>query len=249
MPKMRLQDITKTVVVDVNNIADTDYVDIDDEIRLGLLVRHADVAHSEQIIDANPALSKMASDIGDVQVRNRGTICGALAEANPSGEPPVLAALFDAEIVASDSDGETVYQGSSFYLDVSETKLSQSELITEVRFPTLDENEGAGYEKWIPSEVAWPVAIVGAYLVVEDGVVTDVRLYTGAVENMPVRMAGAEKLLQGEVPTEELITHVAVQVGEYTDAVEDAEWSSHFKAEITKKVAKEAISKAVEQAR
>jgi len=249
MPKMRLHDISETVVVDVNNLEDADYVDIDDEIRLGLLVRHADVAHSEQIADANPALSKVASNIGDVQVRNRGTICGALAEADPSGEPPVLAALFDGKIVASDPDGETVYKGASFYTSPEETKLSQGELITEVRFPTLDDNEGAGYEKWIPSEVAWPVASVGAYLTVEDGVVTDARLYTGAVEEMPVRMADAEELLQEETPTEELITRVAVQVGKDTDAVEDAEWSSQFKAEIIKKVAKEALSEAVEQAR
>lgn len=249
MPTLRQRLASYDVVVDINDLDDAAYVREDgDRLGFGCLVRHADVAKSETVRRANPVLAETAARIGDVQVRTRGTLCGAIAHADPAGDPPVLAALLDAEIVATSTDGETVYDGPEFYHGFYETELAKTELVTEVRFPVLSDGEGAGYEKWEPSEGAYPIATVGAYVDLDGGVVDEARLYTGALEAGPTEMPEAAATLEGGEPDEATLTEAAETLGENAMPLGDFEGSAEFKREIGKTLAKDALETAVERA-
>jgi carbon-monoxide dehydrogenase medium subunit len=248
MPKVRRQETSQDVLVDINNIQDADYIETESgQVRIGCLARHADVVESETVREANPTLGEAVATIGDVQVRNRGTLCGAVATAAPAGDPPVLAALFDADIVATSTDGDTVYDGRSFY-EGGSTELGETELIREVRFPALGPDEGAAYEKWKPAGCAWPVATVGAYLSTSGGTVEEARLYTGALEGEPREMADSAGVIEGEPPEEGAVLDAATRLGEDAEPMADADGSVEFKRELSKKLAKDALEAAASRA-
>lgn len=249
MPMMRLRAATPEYLVDINNLPEQEYISYEDgQVRIGCLVRHADVASSETVEEHCPILAEVAEEIGDRQVRNRGTFCGAVAHADPSGDPPVLATLLDAEIVSRTTEEESVHTGDGFYAGFYETELDKGTLVTEVRFPALSANQGAGYEKYEPSEGAYPVATVGAVVTKEDGVLTEVDIVTGAVEPGPVRLDDAEAVLLDEEPTEDRLTDAAHQVENEINPISDSEGTGEFKIEMTKTLTKRALETAVARA-
>lgn len=218
-----------------------------DTVSIGGLTTYATIADSDVVQENVTVFAKAAHAVGDVQVRNRGTLCGAVATAAPAGDPPVLAALFNADIVATSIDGDTIYDGSSFY-DDGATALEETELIREVRFPALGPDEGAAYEKWKPAGCAWPVGTVGAYLSMAGGTVEEARLYTGALEGEPTEMAGAAGLVVGEKPDEETIRAAATRLGEDAEPLSDADGTAEFKSELSKKLTKDALETAASRA-
>lgn len=250
MPMMRTRAARPAYVVDINGLPDRSYIEHEGgEVRIGCLARHADVVDSPVVREHCPILAEVAAEIGDRQVRNRGTFCGAIAHADPSGDPPVLATLLDAEIRATSTEGTEVYSGDGFYHGFYETERDKDSLVTEVRFPTLDPGQGAGYEKYEPSEGAYPVATVGALVELEDDVATDVGVVTGAVEPGPVRVPEAQDVLRDEEPTDERIVEAASRAGENVNPIDDSEGTAEFKVEMTKTLAKRALQTAVERAR
>lgn len=249
MPMIRMRAATPECLVDINGLSDHGYIDHEDgQIRIGCLTRHADVVDSPVVAEHCPILAEVADEIGDRQVRNRGTFCGAIAHADPSGDPPVLATLLDAEIVAETTAGTETHTGDGFYHGFYETDLDKGTLVTEVRFPTLRDSQGTGYEKYEPSEGAYPVATVGALVELEDGVATDVGIVTGAVEPGPVRVEAAEAVLQDEEPTADRLTEAARVTGDELDPIDDSEGSAEFKTEMTKTLAKRALETAIDRA-
>jgi CO/xanthine dehydrogenase FAD-binding subunit len=238
------------VVVDINGIENQSYIERDgDQLRFGCLVRHADIEHSELVAEANPTLADAAGSIGDVQVRNRGTFCGAVAQAEPAGDPPTVLTLFDADVVVVGTGGERVVSGREFYEAPRETALRPDELVRELRFPILGDGTGAAYEKWTPAEGSYPVAAVGALVELEEGTVSDARLVTGALEGGPTPMPGAAARLVGEEPTDDSRTVAARTLGENAEPEADFEGSTEFKSELAATMAKDALDTAVERAR
>ncbi|WP_338727457.1 xanthine dehydrogenase family protein subunit M [Haladaptatus sp. DJG-WS-42] len=249
LPVLRLGMASPEVIIDINNLSGCDHLHVDgDHLAIGCLVRHADVARSATVRDNCLVLAEVAGGIGDVQIRNRGTICGSLAQADPAGDPPVLATLLNADIVATDATGETVFEGDGFFAGLFETELEPTQLITEVRFPILTDGQGAAYEKWEISEGAYPVATVGAFVEFDDGTVTDARIVTGAVEFGPTRFADAEALLVDERPDAQLLERVAAIVRDDSNPIEDAEGSVRFKRELVRTLTERALTTAVNRA-
>lgn len=249
IPMLRLGAIQPEFLVDITNLPDLAYVDLEDDlIRVGCLARHADVASTDVVKEHCVVLAEVAEGIGDREVRNRGTICGSVAHADPAGDPPVLASLLDADIVVETSEGTETYDGATFYKGMYETEMDSAGLVTEVRFPTIDPPDGAAYEKYEHSEGAYPVATVGAYVSIDDGIVEEAKIVTGAIETGPTDMSEISAELEGEQPTDEVVTSIAEQVGEGASPIGDAEGSAEFKAEITKTLTKRALETAVGRA-
>ncbi|WP_255197485.1 FAD binding domain-containing protein [Halorarius litoreus] len=249
MPMLRQRLADYELIVDINEIEDQDFVTVDgDDLRIGCLVRHADVANSDTVAEHCEMLAEMAAEIGDTQVRNRGTLCGAIAHADPAGDPPVVAAALDAEITSQGPDGEQTYDGSTFFHGFYETALGKNEIITEVSIPVVESPRGAAYQKYEPSAGAYPTATVAAVVELDGDVVTDATLVTGAIEPGPTPMPDAESHLEGETLTEALVTETAEQVGDGSDPMEDSDGSVEFKREITKTLAKRALVTAIDRA-
>lgn len=250
LPQHRQRSAEYEVVVDINNVDGHDYVEQDGEqLRIGCLARHAEVATSDVVADTNPTVGDAAGSIGDVQVRNRGTFCGAIAQAAPRGDPPTIVSLFDAGVVAVGPDGERVIDGRSFYEGQLETVLEPSEVIREVRFDVLGQAAGAAYEKWTPAEGSYPIAAVGAVVELQDGIVDEAEIVSGAVEKKPTEMSAAATTLVDEEPTNRQRAQAATAVGKNAEPVADFEGSVEFKSELVTTLAKDALDTAVERAR
>lgn len=249
LPQHRQRTASYDVVVDINKIDGHDYIERDgDKLHIGCLARHADVANAEVVAETNPTVADAAGSIGDVQVRNRGTLCGAIAQADPRGDPPTIASLFDAEVVAAGADEERVLDGRSFYEGRLGTALEPTEIIREVRFDVLGETAGAAYEKWTPAEGSYPVAAVGAVVELQDGIVDEADIVSGALEKKPTEMPVAASTLVGDEPTDQQRTEAATTVGENAAPVADFEGSPEFKSELVTTLAKDALDTAVERA-
>ena len=250
LPKLRQRVSSVDVVVDINSIEGESYIERDaNRLRVGCLVRHRDVATSSLVEETVPALADAAGSIGDVQVRNRGTLCGAVATAHPSGDPPTMATLLDADIVVTGPDSDRVIEAGSFFEGDGETALAATELISELRFRIPGDDAGVAYHKWTPAEGSYPVAAVGALVDLDNGTVTDAKLVTGALEGAPTVMPDAADELVGGPPTDDRLVEAATTLRENADPREDFEGSTEFKRELAATMAKDALDEATERAR
>ena len=237
-------------VIDINELDGQDYIRADDDhVEIGCLARHVDVMESPAVADNCRILAEATGGIGDVQIRNRGTVCGSIAHADPAGDPPVVAEALNAEIVVQNVDGTRTIDSRSFFEGFYETALEPRDLVTAVRFPVVEPPRGAAYEKYEPSEGAYPVATVAAVVECEDDRVTEATLVTGALDIAPTRMPEAAAALEGEEPTEETVERAAELVGEHADPLDDVEGSQEFKRAIVRTLAYRAIETAVGRAR
>lgn len=166
VPTVNLGLLRPDCVVSLNHVTGLDSVDDSgDELRIGALVRHARVASDSAILAHAPALAAAASVIGDVQVRNRGTIGGSVAHADPAADYlPVLVA-FAATIVVQGRGGAREVPAREFFLDVMLTALAPDEIVSEIRVPKLPPGAGCGYARL--ARVEGSFAIVNAAAVVD----------------------------------------------------------------------------------
>lgn len=249
LPMLRQRVVAPDYVVDIGDLPDRDYVDVaDGEVSVGCLARYVDVQRSAPVRRHRPVLAEMASLIGDGQVRNHGTLCGAIAHADPAGDPPVLATALDATIEATSVDGKTTYDAADFFHGFYETALDPGELVTEVRVPVQSAAEGGAYEKYEPSEGAYPTATVAVVIELDGDTVASADVVVGVVEPAPTRVPAAERRLEGAEPDEETVVATAESVGEAVDPVEGPEGSAEFKTEIVKTLTKRGVDAAVDRA-
>lgn len=249
LPMLRQRVVIPDYVVDISRIEGADYIRREgDEIAVGCLTRYTDIERSELLQEHCEVVAKAVATIGDRQVRNQGTFCGSVAHADPSGDPPVIITALEADIVATGSDGQTTYDPMTFYHGFYETELGDNEIVTEVRFPVLSASQGAGYEKYEPSEGAYPTATVAAVVATDGKTVTNARIVVGALEPGPREMTTAADRLIGTVPSEDTLVAVTEQVGEDVDPLGDSEGSAEFKSELIKSMTKDAIEDALGRA-
>jgi carbon-monoxide dehydrogenase medium subunit len=179
IPLMKLRLAAPSIIVDLGRVEGLSYVRRDgDRTAIGALTRHGDVAAS----DAVPhALAEAAAEVGDQQVRNRGTIGGSLAHADPNADLPAVLLALGGELVAVGPNGERVIPAADFFQGFLTTALSHDEVLTEVRVPSA---APSAYEKFNRRAQDW--ALVGCAAVVNGG---DVVAWTG-VADRPVRAEG-----------------------------------------------------------
>lgn len=249
LPSLRTGECSADFVVDINRIEGCEYVSrTDGELRVGFLARYVDVLTSSAVGGGCEMLTDAVTGIGDVQVRNRGTVCGSIAQADPRGDPPVVATALDAEIVLRDADGTRTVGGRAYFTEQGAGKAPE-ELVTEVAFPVLEPPYGGAYETYEPSEVAFPVATVATVVGLDGDRVADATIVTGAVEGTPTPMPWVARSLEGEAPTDETLRTAAERVGGRVRPSEDAEGSAAFKATLCRTLTYRALRTATDRAR
>ncbi|MBA3329596.1 MAG: xanthine dehydrogenase family protein subunit M [Actinobacteria bacterium] len=164
VPLMRLRLAAPETIVDLGRIDGLSYIRQDgDRIAIGALTTHTAVEQSELLRDRCLLLAEAAAEVGDIQVRNRGTIGGSLAHADPNADLPAAAVALDAELVATGSNGQRTIRAREFFVDYMTTVLEPTEILTEVRVPALD-GAGSAYLKFSRRSQDW--AIVGCAAIV-----------------------------------------------------------------------------------
>ncbi|MGI9542862.1 MAG: FAD binding domain-containing protein, partial [Cyclobacteriaceae bacterium] len=181
LPAMKLRLNDPAHVIDISRIDDLKYIKEDGgSIAIGGGATHHDIAGSELIRSKIPMLSQAADMIGDVQVRNRGTLAGSLAHADPAADWPASMLAAEAEIVVQGPDGSRSIAAADFFQGLFMTSLSENEIITEVRIPIPSADTKSTYVKFM--QPASRFAIVGCAVMVtrSNGVCDDVKVaFTG----------------------------------------------------------------------
>src|SRR5262245_32441680 len=156
---MRLRLAAPSLLVDLSKIDGLSYIREDgDTIAIGALTRHVELERSDLLARRCAILPQTAAGIGDPQVRNRGTIGGSLAQADPHGDLPAVILALGGDLVATGPDGTRTITADDFFVDYFTTALGQAELLTEIRVAALDD-AGSAYEKF--TRRAQDYAVVG----------------------------------------------------------------------------------------
>src|SRR5437763_3504837 len=146
IPAMKLRLTQPPLLVDIGRIKDLSYIrEEDGQIRIGAMTTHYQIESSEQLQQICPLLPECASHIGDMQVRNKGTIGGSLAHSDPAGDWPAAILALDAEHQAMSARGERWIPARDFFVDLLTTALKGDEILTTIRVPALPARPGYSY--------------------------------------------------------------------------------------------------------
>jgi carbon-monoxide dehydrogenase medium subunit len=235
LPLMKLRLATPTVLVDVGRLRDLSYVrDGGDHLAIGALTRHRDIETSDVLAAECGVLRGVAAEVGDNQVRHRGTLGGSVAHGDPASDLPAVLLALDATFVARGPAGERTVAAADFFQGFLETALAPEELLTEIRVPKSGPS-GWSYQKFNRRAQDW--AIVGALAVQAAGTTRVALVNMGAT---PVRARAVEAALtDGGAPTD-----AAVHAAEGTDAPADLNASSEYREHLARVLVRRALEQA-----
>src|SRR5437867_1891209 len=250
IPMMKLRLAAPEFLIDIGKIPELSYVKEEGgNIRIGALIAHYAIETSDIVARRCQALADAAALIGDVQVRNKGTIGGSLAHADPAADYPAGILALDATIVALGPQGERQIAAPKFFVDMLTTALEPNEIIREIQIPVRSGRVGSAYLKM--AQKASGFAICGAAAVVEldaSGALSNVAVGITGVGNRAFRATEAEKALKGQKPTTDLLKRACEKASSGVIALEDIHASADYRLDLARIFARRAVEAAIERA-
>jgi len=250
LPMMKLRVVEPAHIVDIGRIAALRRIRVRGGwLRLGALVTHWMIESSAAVRRAAPVLAETAAAIGDVQVRNLGTIGGALAHADPAADYPAAVLALDAQIALAGPDGARTVPAAQFFQGIMTTAAAPGELITEVGIPVRPDRAGSSYQKM--ANPASGFAICGVAAVVgldEAGRCAHVRVGITGVASAPYRAFGVEAALAGAEPSADRLAEAAAAAADGVEANEDLHASAEYRLHLARVLTRRALVAAVERA-
>ena len=248
VPLMNLRLARPEVVVDINGLAELAFERRDGPVlEVGALARHVEIAESAMVRTACPLVADAASRIGYPAIRNRGTLGGSVAHADPAAELPCACLALGAEIVVRGPEGERRVPADHFFVSHFTTTLSPSEMVVAVRFPATRQDQGSAFEEFARKTGDFAVVAVGAVVTVTGRSIEHAAISVAGVGGRPIRTTAAEASLVGEAPSSELFATIASAVTTEVagTAGEDAEG---LRSHISGVLAARALAKACKRA-
>jgi carbon-monoxide dehydrogenase medium subunit len=220
-------------------------------IWIGATTTHAEVAASPILRKTCPMLAETALQIGDIQVRNRGTIGGSVAHADPAADFPTALVALGATIVARGPKGERKIPAEEFFVDLFTTALKTGEIVIAILVAPYGRGTGASYSKHPHPASRYAVAGVAAVVEIgKDGSCVSASLVVGGATATPVRVAAAEAALAGRKPDAAAISDAAAKIAAaIPDPMGDTYASGEFRVHLATVLAKRALTAAFERAR
>ena len=249
IPAMKLRLQSPQMLIDLGTVPGLRGVRVDgSNLVIGALTVHTDVASSELVRQHLPGLADAASVIGDMQVRNRGTIGGSVAHADPAADLPVILTALNATFIVQSSNGKRVIAADDFFTDFYTTAMSSDEILTEIHVPMPSSRTGTAYAK-LPHPASGYVVVSAAALITRQasGACTVARVAIGGLGSGPIRAIATEMELQGKPLTPQTIAAAAAKAAEETDPLEDSYASAEYKRHVASVYARKAIEAAVER--
>jgi carbon-monoxide dehydrogenase medium subunit len=230
VPLLSLRLANPAYLVDINPVGDLSHIANGSAVRLGALSRHRDVERSQVVAQANPLLSAAVGYIGHTAIRNRGTIGGSVAHADPAAELPTVLVALDGEIEARSSRGVRTIAAADFFEGFLTTALDPDELLTEVRFPVLPARTGWSIQEFSRRNGDFGVVTVVVTVAVDSGGrVSEARIAFGGVASKAVRAPSAEGALIGQVPSAELWKAAAQEAASGLDPSRDLHGTPQYR--------------------
>lgn len=232
LPLMKLRLAAPEVIIDLGGLHDLSYVnDQGSYVAIGALTRHHDVEHSDVLAREVPLLAHAAGQVGDPQIRHRGTIGGSIAHADPASDLPAVLLALDATLVARGPGGSREIPVGDFFQSLFETVLEPDELLTEIRVPKPASAGSWSFQKFTQRAIDW--AIVGC--AVQDGRVALVNM-----GGTPLRAAATEAALAGGASPADAAAHAA----EGTNAADDIRATKAYREHLARVLVSRALTEA-----
>jgi len=246
IPLMKLRLAQPAALIDLAKIADLRGIhDMGDYIAIGALTTHHEVEYSALLRNACPLLPKVASHIGDRQVRNRGTIGGSLAHADPSADYPAAMLALGATVQAQGSGGKRGINADDLFTGLFSTALNSNEILTAVHVPKTDaKGSGVAYAKFPHPASRYAVAGVAVWVNIQNDTVQDIRIgVTGAADHAQ-RATKAEAALKGKPMNEDNVAAAAKLASDGLATLGDMFASSEYRAHLVQAMTLDALNEA-----
>lgn len=250
IPVLKLRLAQPGVVIDIGRIAELDFIKVENNtVRIGALVTHAALKDAAEVRKLCPLMSECAAQIGDPQVRNRGTLAGSLVHADPAADWPAAMLALGAEVVARSASGERVIKAEDFFVDMLTTALEPGEIVTEVRVPVPAQPRAMAYLKVPQAASGFAVIGVAAQLTLDGGKIKEARVGVTGLAPKAFRASSVEAALIGQ-PFDEVTIKAAAEKAdaEASDAMDDIHASGQYRRHLAKVYAGRAVKAAAARA-
>ena len=243
VPTMKLRLATPGTLIDIGGISELKYInDKGDYLAIGAGATHWMIESSDLIQKKAPGLSQAAAQVGDVQVRNRGTIGGVLAHSDPQADYPGVVLALDATLVVQGSRGERTIAVSDYFTGLWETALGDDELLTEVRIPTDSANANSCYLKFPQPASRYPYVGCAVAMDSSAGSCTDIRVGFSGVGETAFRDSGVEDALRGNTLNESAIASASAKAADGRSVLSDVFVSEEYRSAMAQVYVKRALT-------
>lgn len=249
MPLLSLRLARPAYLVDINRVDGLADVNVNGTLRVGAMVRHRVAEHSDAVRAASPLLAEAATHIGHAAIRNRGTLGGSVAHADPSAELPAVLVALGAEIEARSTRGTRTIAAADFFEGFLTTALEGDELLTAINLPRQAARTGSAFKEF--SRRSGDFAIAGAAVTLTlagDGKVGAASIAFSGVASVPVRAEAAEAMLVGQVPDAQLFEAAGKQAGADLDPPTDLHGTAAYRRHLASALARRALEQAYTRA-
>lgn len=244
MPVMAFRLANPKVLVDLGGIPGLRDIRIDDRgVHLGALVRWRDLEDCKGLAAALPILAEAVPHIAHYQIRNRGTIGGSLANADPASELPAVAVACDAVIEVAGAKGKRTIAAGDLFVGPLTTSLATGEIITGVQFPKWAAGRKWAFTEFAAHRGAFAMAGVALGYDVVGGVARHVRLAVLGAASTPRRLVAAEAAIEGKAVTAETIASAAMAAAVDVDPSDDVHASAAYRRGLLKTLVERALTK------
>ncbi len=242
MPAMNLRLLAPELLVDIGDLTELKGIEVDgDVLRIGALTRHVDVLNSPDIAAHAPLLTEAIAHVAHPAIRNKGTLGGSLAHADPASELPACMLALDATIIVRGEAGERRIAANDFFTGIYETALSPQELLVAVELPIAQEHATHFFHEFARRHGDYAIVGLAAQAVVREDVFEDLRIALFAVGDRPVLAAAAARLIDVPV-TAEVLAGASAALGDELDPQEDQQASPEMRRHLAKVLLARAVA-------
>lgn len=255
LPLLKLRMVETPIVIDINKVIELqEFGEKFREpgkrvLRIGALTRHRTLATHPLVLSKYPIISDAAKYIGDVQIRNRGTIGGSLVHADPAADLPVPILALDGLLRVVSKDGESFFSAEDFFLGLMMTVVEDNELLVSIDIPSPEPGTGAAYSKHSIVYGDFSVVSVGASVTLKGDACHSSRIYVGGVNPRPQRAVKMEAFLNGKTITSEVLQQAADVLAEEIDVESDMRATAEYRKVLLKEYGFNVVSKAIGRAK
>ncbi len=247
MPMLSMRVARPEALVDLSKLSELDYIrEEGDVIAIGAMASKSDAEDSALIQAKQPLLHAATKYIGHRQVRNRGTVGGSFAHADPAAEYGAVATTLDIQMKIVGPDGERVVSADDFYVTFLTTDIDSTEILTEVRVPVLPAGTGWAFQEMSRRNGDLAMAGVAVTLRLDAGKCSDVRISVFGVNATPVRCTDAEQLVNGQAPGDDVFSKAGESAAQFIDEpIADVHGSADYRRQLVNVLVARCLAEAV----
>ena len=248
-PLLNMRLSTPQIIVDINRVTDLEYYKSDDTtLKVGAMTRQSTLEDDTNLKNIQPLLAASIPYIGHRSIRNRGTVGGSVAHADPAAEWPAIMLTLDGTILIRNSTSSRTVDAIDFYISALTTDLKSDEMLVEIQIPSSAKTSGWSFVEFSRRHGDFAVLGVATHVTIENRQCTKSRIAIIGGGPIPIRTRKAESILTGETINDELLKEVAEQASKEIDPDSDMHASAEYRHHLASVLVSTALRKAADRA-